>query len=561
LRPRIGAKEILRPKRRHSEQFWCPNGALAGTSLATAVGMCPTLPKLGLLAGMAVVITTAGSSAESVEPRPDLVIQSLELSHDRLAPDTVVVAKLAVANRGAAGAPAFRVAIYHSDGLVVPQRGNVTRIGTVVVRGGLAPGKWETHSLPVRIPPCDRCLPGSIYAYADAWGTVLEASEENNFKAVPVSVDRAYLPNLSMEDIGLSPDRGALERSVTLRATLRNAAPFVAQGPIKLGVYCSGDFELDRSDLALASWIVPAVPANGVLRLERNLRVDTRCAVHGQHVQIGVLADVDGYVTESDELDNGRLAPFWVFRAPDLTPGEVAVFPRGGPPRAPALASFAVKNDGKVAAGPFKVGVYWSKDARITTEDRLIDTIEVPSLAAGKSTGALHQELAVPDLPSGDYYVGVVVDVDRSNGELREHNNMKAAPFQLRRINVSDRFFFVDKSAARAGDEIDLEFALRNTGPDAAPAFEVGFYYSEDPRFDASDIRIGSFALKRLAGTEAKAHHLGARLPASAHDGYRFILMVTDDGDAVNEMDERDNVALRALLVGREVRPGGGPRP
>jgi len=128
----------------------------------------------------------------------------------------------------------------------------------------------------------------------------------------------------------------------------------------------------------------------------------------------------------------------------------------------------------------------------------------------------------------------------------------------VRRSNLTDKFFFLNKSAAPAGSELRLRFALRNTGSDVAPPFEVAFYYSDDPRYDSKDVQIGSLDLAKLApGEERRVHELKAELPKSARDGYRFILMVTDDRDQVYELDEWDNVALRPLLVGAAVRPGG----
>ena len=73
---------------------------------------------------------------------------------------------------------------------------NVTRIGAVVVDKGLAAGKSATFSTRVTLPPCEKCRPGSVYAFADAWGTVLESSEDNNFKATPIEIAPDYTPNL-----------------------------------------------------------------------------------------------------------------------------------------------------------------------------------------------------------------------------------------------------------------------------------------------------------------------------------------------------------------------------
>lgn len=491
--------------------------------------------------------------AETGEARPDLIIGALSASHDRAAPDSAVRLDFSVENRGNADAGPFRVALYHSDGVVVPKRSNVTRIGAVQVDAGLAAGKKASFSARVVLPPCEVCRPGSLYAFADAWGTVLERSEDNNFRAVPIGVDAAFRPNLRVGAVSLTPDRGPGAREVQLSAVVENTTEFAALGPFKVGLYCSDDVEMTKQDLVLASWRVELLPGKGRLAVARKVPVDTRCPVRGQHVELGVAADLDNSVAEADETDNSESAPYWVFRSPDLVPGQLDVSRDAAPPGARVVLSYKVRNDGKTAALPFQVGAYLSKNASVDAADRLLDTFDIEGLAAQTTSGTLQHELTVPELPSGKYWVSVIVDVADKNGELRERNNIRAVPFAIRRVNLTDRYFFLDKSSALPGDPLELRFALRNTGADASGAFEVAFYFSADPRLDARDERLASFEVKKLGrGAEAGEHVLAAKVPASAAEGYRYVLMSTDHGDGVAESDERDNLALRPLLIRRK---------
>ncbi|MBI3204897.1 MAG: hypothetical protein HYZ29_25395 [Myxococcales bacterium] len=490
--------------------------------------------------------------AEAQEARPDLTIGALSLSHDKAAPDSVVRVDFAVENHGTQAAGPFRVAIYHSDGVVVPKRGNVTRIGALLVDKGIAAGKSATFSARVALPPCEKCRPGSVYAFADAWGTVLETSEDNNFKAVPIEIDPGYKPNLRVEAVKTRPDRGPAARSVELTAIVKNDSGYAAHGPFKVGVYCSDDAEMSKSDLILSSWRVEAVPAGGQITVSRKVDVDTRCPIRGQHVELGVVADIDDVVGESKETDNAESAGYWVFRSPDLVPGQLASSHDAAPPGAKVVLSYRVQNEGKTSALPFKVGAYLSKDAKIDASDKLADTFEIESLGAQTTSGTLFQELTVPDLPSGSYWVGVIVDVDDKNGELKERNNLKAVPFAVRRVDLTDRHFFLDKSAAEPGDPLEIRFAMRNTGADASGPFKVAFYFSADPRLDSKDERLGEYRYDKLAkGAEPGEHVLSTKVPTSAARGYRYLLMAMDDGDAVAETDEHDNIAVRPLRVGR----------
>lgn len=503
------------------------------------------------LCALALFAATAPAVAAPA-PLPDLVVESVQLSHDKAAPDTVVGVTFSVANRGNADAASFRIAVYHSDGLLVPSRGNVTRIGATRAYLGLGRGQSETFRVNVRLPPCETCKPGSIYVYADAWGGVLESSGFNNYKATPIDISAKYQPNLRISDTTISPDRGSLGRMVSLGAKLTNDSEYVAYGPVKMGVYCSRDFEVDTQDTRLQTFTHTFLKPHESVTIKKTVRVDPSCAVHGQHTRIGVLADIDDAVDETNEGDNGQLAQFWVFKAPDITPGTVAIAPAAGPPGTPAVVSFTVTNAGKLPVGPVDVGVYMGKSPKITTKDRRFAGRTLSTLPPGKTTVTLQDNVFAPDLASGTYYVGVIVDEKSEAGELREHNNDKAVAFKIVRPNLTDRFFFVSQTKAKPGAQLGLRFSLRNLGPDTAGPFNVAFYYSDDPRFGADDIKIGEKAFAKLAkGPERGEHKLDITLPQKVRSGYRYLIMVTDDGGTVHETDEFDNIALRPILVER----------
>jgi hypothetical protein len=504
---------------------------------------------LGATLAAAAVAAPASAAPPAL---PDLVTESVQLTHDKAAPDTVVGVTFRVANRGNADAATFRIAVYHSDGLLVPARGNVTRVGATRAYLGLGRGQSETFQVNVRLPPCENCKPGSIYVYADAWGNVLESSGFNNFKSTPIDISAKYQPNLRITETSISPDRGSLGRMVTLGAKLTNASQYVAYGPIKLGLYCSRDFELDAKDTLLQSFTHTYLKAGESITISKRVRVDVGCAIHGQHTRVGVLADIDAAVDETDETDNGQLAPFWVFKAPDVTPGTVAILPDAGPPGTPAVVSFTVTNAGKLPVGPVDVGVYMGKSAKITTKDRRFAGRTLATLPPGKTTVTLQDNVFAPDLPSGTYYVGVIVDEKSEAGELREHNNDKAVAFKIVRPNLTDRFFFVSQAKARPGAQLGVRFSLRNLGPDTTGPFKVGFYYSDDPRYDASDVRLAEKSFDKLGkGPERGEHQLDVTLPKQARGGYRYLIMVTDSGGDVYETDELDNFALRPVMIER----------
>lgn len=509
-----------------------------------------TLIKLGVLSLGSLVLAVGSPASASGTLLPDLVVKDISLSHAQAAPDTVVGVTFTVANLGGRDAPGFRVAIYHSDELVTPARGNVTRIGARQMHLGVARGQSETVKVNVRLPPCDACKPGYLYAFADAWGNVVESNEQNNFKSAPIQIQPEFRPNLRLENVSIAPDRGALGQVITIGAKLKNDSQFHAYGPIKLTAVCSRDFVIDAADTRIASFSAFDLKPGAETVISKQLTVLPSCRVHGQHVQLGLLVDPDNAIVESDENDNGTLVPYWVLRAPDLEPGVLHVAPASGPPGTRFSVSFTARNNGKQAAPGVEVGVFLGKSERVTVKDTRVGTHTIAALPPGRTTMTLGDNLFIPDLASGSYWVGVVVDTKHEAGDLREYNNMKAATLRVARVNLTDRFFFVESSKARPGDRLKLRFSLRNLGRDEAGPFNVGFYYSDDPRFDVNDAKLGERSFVKLArGDERGQHELEVTLPKNAPAGYRYLLMVTDDGGDVLETDELDNVALRPVLL------------
>ena len=81
------------------------------------------------------------------------------------------------------------------------------------------------------------------------------------------------------------------------------------------------------------------------------------------------------------------------------------------------------RNQGSAASGPFTVGVYFSADQTINTDDAFTGfTCSVPDLLPG-AIGTCNGLVGIPSLVPGDYYVGLLADVQNQVTETVESNN------------------------------------------------------------------------------------------------------------------------------------------
>lgn len=92
---------------------------------------------------------------------------------------------------------------------------------------------------------------------------------------------------------------------------------------------------------------------------------------------------------------------------------------------------YSLANDGVTNAGPFTVSFYASVDQKILTNDKLIGTVTVSSLAAGQTLGPLLRSFTMPaasdpfwtQVGSNGYYVGMIIDSAGTVPEFNESDN------------------------------------------------------------------------------------------------------------------------------------------
>ncbi len=507
-----------------------------------------------LALGVSFLLSVDGRSAPASAPptAADLELVSVAASHTELAPDTNVLLTFVVRATGASTGP-FSVGAYYDNGPAAPHGLPKTArlLEAYPVERGLKKDEPTAFQMTLRVPPCDLCGTHTVYVVADVAGVIHEVNRNNNVRAVSFDLAPDHLPDLRVSALALDKDRGATAEKIDVRGTVQNDSRYFAEGPFRVSVYCSADAALKPKDHRLFSFMVPSLAAGQSVGIDRSIQLVPECGVYAATTWIGIVADDQDAVAEANEQDNGKAAPYWVFRAPDLTSRPVALSSTAGPVGSRILVSYRVANQGGSAAGAFRTGVYLAQPGQPLTKGVLLDSATVPSLAANTDSGVLQHLVTIPNVPRGRYSLGVWVDVDGENGELHRRNNFQSEPFDVTEINLTDVHFTAQRKEVTPGSGVEVRLAVRNTGRSAAPPSKVGFYYSDDPRFDrGEDVRVGEVDIEGLsAGAASREKVVTVVVPKDAREGYRFLLAVIDDDDAVAETDERDNVALEPILV------------
>jgi len=94
--------------------------------------------------------------------------------------------------------------------------------------------------------------------------------------------------------------------------------------------------------------------------------------------------------------------------------------------------TYSMKNQGSAPTAVIKMAIYLSEDAAITTGDRelkkwTLPGNNLPSCALKTETVAV----IIPDVSDGNYYIGVMADVEGSQAEVNEGNNTLSKPIKI----------------------------------------------------------------------------------------------------------------------------------
>ncbi len=527
---------------------------------------------LAYAAIVAAAVLSAGCSGDPGPAEetntPNLLTEGMVLPAGMVSAGSEVELTRTLRNDGTTDAGEFVVEYYLStDAVLDPGADTLAATESVA---GLAAGSHDTRAVML---VCGGA-PGSFHCIAsiDPADSVAEIDEDDN---LAVSVETLMVcspPNLRAEGttvLRLSPAiRPGSALDVAALVTETEAGLDVA-APFEITTYFSPDGTVDpEADLPLG--VAGAGPlAAGASEIVPLLLTLPEMTPPGRWY-VGSRVDSSEVIAEADEADNtdARLAVIDVL-PPALAPGEAdltvhdsrAALPWNGSTFELASgSSFICMVDvlgmGETPTSSFRIGVYFSDDAMLTTGDVLVGSATVT--AADVARGAVSIECRAPDTAAGTAYRwGAIVDDLDAVSEVDETNNshvnwtleIVSAPtvdLIARFINVGPPIMALEVGRPRV-----VNFWLASAGNTESGFFTVKLYASPDDEITGSgnDIEIGYIWYRYLPAGYSSAE-IGTpewatvevppgTAPGSYHLGY-----IVDVYDQVAETDEANNVRL-----------------
>jgi len=260
------------------------------------------------------------------------------------------------------------------------------------------------------------------------------------------------------------------------------------------------------------------------------------------------VADDGDTVPELDETNNVRVAAVAI----GITRPELVVTALTGPAKAGTgqriTLNTTVRNTASppATAGPFTVGLYLSDSATFDSSTALLLGRRTVSSLAGGGVSSGGTTVTVPaGLTDGAYFLFAVADDGAAVIEADEGNNVFAAASPL--VVVRPDLAIGTASASVTPARLVTVSAIIQNGvtPGAAPAFAVGIYLSPTAEFDPGTARLlHRRPLTGLAGGARTTVQATLPIPGDVPAGAQFVVVVADDGDAVPESNETNNVRV-----------------
>ena len=315
---------------------------------------------------------------------------------------------------------------------------------------------------------------GEIYLVSYGAGKILKLAQSSVADLVVSSVT--------------APATGVAGKPLSIPNTARNNGDQLA-APTRVDIYMSPDSSTPGAGTLVGSRnISVGLPAGAMSAATTVVTVPPATAPGLYYVS--AVVDPDNAVVEADESNNGRTAPTRVeIIRPDLVMMTVTG-PTKGVVGKPITVGTTIKNTGRLAAGPFAVGIYLSSVETPGSGER-IALRSVTGLGPGASLVLSTSATIRANLSPAPYFLSAVADDGLAVAELGDAedgtngaNNSALAPNQVQVLP-----FLPDLEVAAiaapptmaVARPLTLTFTVRNTGTAPAGAFRVSFFLSPGP--------------------------------------------------------------------------------
>jgi PKD repeat protein len=421
-------------------------------------------------------------------------------------------------------------------------------LGDIFQEGPIATQAAYHGTNSVRLPGWP---PGAYYIISrvDSWKILAEASESNNELAFPITLTAPLgLPDLTPFSLE-TPGSALPGASVEVVYGVTNIGPTAATGEWFDMVWFSTNTFKDDAATTVGFVATTGPVAKGGSYFQTS-QITIPKVEPGLYYLI-VEANAMGMAEEATGTNNFLAQPIVVEPADILPDLAVSQFdaPSVALPRQTIPISFVVANQGGSAATGMWMDYLLLSDTPDLSGNEpsfLGFWMNTQGLASG-DTYTISQTVALPNIPLGDYYLVLSVNMSQSVNESVTDNNMLAVPITLQSTTtVADlaAASLIATATAAPGQTIQITYAITNLGTATATGSWLdSLVLSTNQIYDNKDYPLSlQVHVTPVAAAAGYAYTTSAALPAWPPGDYYLILKV--DTDAVVTESPRSNNTL-----------------
>ncbi|MDD2297094.1 MAG: CARDB domain-containing protein, partial [Sphaerochaetaceae bacterium] len=254
-------------------------------------------------------------------PQPNLVIQNLSINPTTAGQGTQITVSYRIKNIGSATASSSDTFIYFDPDNIYGNA-NATQLYRHT-EGSLAPNAYYDRQFSVNIPSTAPTGTRYIWVCADDIFYVNESNEDDNRVYTPITITQS-LPDLVIDTYycSVSPNSASPGSTVTISYRIRNIGSVNAGGSHTY-FYFSNDNNINSNDYYLGYVSEPAIAAGGYRDWTKSVTIPTE-ALSGVRY-LGIIADANNSVTESNESNNGGGLQITIIQNPSLSANPTAL--------------------------------------------------------------------------------------------------------------------------------------------------------------------------------------------------------------------------------------------
>ena len=506
------------------------------------------------------------------EDLPELGIQNASLSSSVALQGALVEASVEVVNQGLADAETSQARYYISASPTLDSNAiylNYDRVGS------LGASEIERETANLRIPSDLESGSFFILFVADAKSVIEESDETNNVVARPISIgEEAVLgtPDLAVTSLVLSTMAHYPGEPLTAVVQIQNVGDGLSDTR-SIRFYLSSDSVVDADDIEIGSDTIEPLGPNASREEVAQLFIHASTRV-GTYRVLALIDSPDDDAITDEPTNNLRHTELSLSKdrpsapLPDLVLENI-VLSSGAALQGDVLQiQLEVTNRGVQPAQASRLKYYLSSRNLYDSSADYLNYDAVAVLEPMES-GSENANLRIPaNLSDGTYFILVVADDTDVVAESIESNNVVALPIGVGPSAVLDEegdentseeaqdkpdlVAIVETVPTRdyaPGERVPTSVLISNIGTNASTDCRVKYFISRDPIYDAFDKYGGYDRVGALQPGEVSPETGNPRVPADAHGGLWYILVVTDANNDVDEMEEENNVLAIPFMV------------